>query len=171
MGKLRHNEGFSWDMQGGYQPAHRKFYLPDEADFWEASWYQRGEDDFTPLQLGSLRLGFQICTELWFMQRARAYGQQGVHLLLNPRAAGGATRQKWLVGGQAAAVISGAFCLSSNKATPSDSSLWLGGMGWIVSPDGDVLGLTSAEQPYVTVEIDPQEAERAKHTYPRYVRD
>jgi len=45
----------------------------------------------------------------------------------------------------------------------------LGGQGWIVGPDGQVLGLTSRERAFVTVEIDLREAERAKQTYPRYV--
>ena len=46
----------------------------------------------------------------------------------------------------------------------------MGGQGWIVGPDGEILGITSREQPFVTVEIDPQKADRAKKTYPRYVK-
>ena len=47
----------------------------------------------------------------------------------------------------------------------------LGGQGWVAGPDGQVLGLTSRERRCVTVEIDLREAERAKQTYPRYVRE
>lgn len=45
----------------------------------------------------------------------------------------------------------------------------LGGQGWIIGPDGEVLGMTSSEQPFVTVDIDLSLADRAKDTYPRYV--
>jgi N-carbamoylputrescine amidase len=167
-GQKRFNEGFIWDEIQGYRPAHHKYYLPNDDGFWEASWYQRGDGDFIPIKSGKIWMGFLICTELWFMQHARTYGQQGIHLLLTPRATGKQTLDKWLAGGRSAAVISGAFSLSSNHFDPA---LDFGGQGWVINPDGQVLGITSQEQPFVTVEIDLDEAEKAKQTYPRYVPD
>ena len=168
---LRQNEGFAWNAQNGYRAAHTKYYLPDEDRFWEASWYQRGDGVFSPVNVGTFNVGFLICTELWFMQRARLYGKQGIHILANPRATERGTCDKWLTGGRAAAVVSGAFCLSSNRFAPGARPGDMGGLGWIISPDGVVLGVTSQEQPFVTVEIDLSEADRAKITYPRYVLD
>ena len=78
----------------------------------------------------------QICTELWFMEHARAYGQGGVHLLAVPRATPRETLDKWLAGGRAAAIVSGAFTLSSNSASRPADIANLGGQGWIVGPDG-----------------------------------
>jgi N-carbamoylputrescine amidase len=178
-GGLRQNEGFAWDAQNGYRAAHTKYYLPDEDRFWEASWYQRGNGDFTPLNVATfersnvatLKAGFLICTELWFMQRARAYGKQDIHILANPRATERSTCDKWLAGGRAAAVVSGAYCLSSNRAAAGDRPEEMGGLGWVISPDGEVLGVTSQERSFVTAEIDLAAAERAKFTYPRYVLD
>jgi predicted amidohydrolase len=167
----RLNEGFVWDAGDGYRPAHHKYYLPDDPGFWEASWYGRGEADFTPIRCGGAAVGFLICTELWFMQRARAYGQAGIHLLVCPRATELRTVDKWLAGGRAAAVIAGAFCLSSNPYTSSDSLVSLGGQGWIIDPDGNVLALTTGERPFATLDIDLAQAEAAKTTYPRYVLD
>jgi N-carbamoylputrescine amidase len=163
----RLNEGFVWTPEQGYRGAHAKYYLPDEDGYWEASWYQRGEGDFTSIQSGQLRIGFTICTELWFTERARAYGKAGVHLVAAPRATGEPTVEKWLVGGRTAAVVSGAFCASSNRVRGEKTVF--GGLGWVIGPDGDVLGVTSREQPFVTVSIDLAEAELAKQTYPRYV--
>lgn len=167
----RLNEGFTWDAHNGYRPAHHKYYLPDDPGFWEASWYGRGEDNFVPINCGPSVAGFLICTELWFMQRARAYGQASVHLLVCPRATERKTVDKWLAGGRAAAVIAGAFCLSSNPYTASDTPVSLGGQGWIIDPDGNVLGLTTVERPFVTLDLDLTLAEVAKMTYPRYVQD
>jgi N-carbamoylputrescine amidase len=73
----RLNEGFIWEPAGGYRGVHAKHYLPDEEGFWEASWYGRGEGDFIPAGCRDARIGFAICTELWFLERARAYGRQG----------------------------------------------------------------------------------------------
>jgi N-carbamoylputrescine amidase len=168
-GARRLNEGFVWDAAGGYRGVHAKYYLPDEEGFWEASWYDRGAGDFTPIASGALGIGFLICTELWFFERARAYGKAGAHLIVTPRATGQATVEKWLVGGRAAAVVSGAFSLSSNRVDLRSDGSGFGGQGWVVGPDGQVLGLTSPQQPFVTVPIDLQEAERARHTYPRSV--
>lgn len=168
-GKLRLNEGFCWEAVNGYRAAHAKRYLPDEDGFWEATWYGRGPDDFTPFQAAGAACGFLICTELWFLERARAYGRQGVEILANPRGTLYATREKWLLGGRVAAVVSGAFCLSSNRCGPPGAAPVYGGLGWVIDPDGEVLGLTSPQQPFLTIEIDLQAARRAKGTYPRYV--
>jgi len=103
------------------------------------------------------------------MERARAYGKAGAHLIVTPRATPLSTVDKWLAGGRVAAVVSGAFSLSSNRAGAGAQGMRFGGQGWIIGPDGEALGLTSRECPIVTLDIDLNEAERAKSTYPRYV--
>ncbi len=168
---VRLNEGFAWDVEHGYRAAHTKYHLPDESGYWEASWYARGDGRFEPLTTGPARVGFLICTELWFFGHARAYGQQGVHVLANPRATEKATVDKWLVAGRAAAVVAGAYALSSNHINPPGRPADLGGQGWCVGPDGDVLGVTTRAQPFLTIPVDLALAEAAKRSYPRYVAD
>ena len=165
----RLNEGFSWSKETAYTIAHHKYHLPNEEDFWEASWYQPGDGSFTSLQCSDARVGFAICTELWVMENARRYGKEGVHLIVTPRATPKASLERWLVAGRAAAIISGAFSLSSNHVSTERHSLQLGGQGWIITPEGEVLGLTSREQPFVSAEVELNAAELAKSTYPRYV--
>jgi N-carbamoylputrescine amidase len=141
---------------------HDKVYLPNDEGFYEASWYDYSQNDFVPFTINKskIRAGVLICTELWFMEHAREYGEQGIQLLLNPRSTEKGTVDKWLTGGRAAAVISGAYCLSSNLS---------GGQGYIISPDGEVLGKTSEEEPFLSLDIDLSLADKAKKTYPRYV--
>lgn len=150
--------------------AHAKYYLPDEPGFWEASWYQQGDGDFAVLSTDRGCLGFLICTELWFTHHARDYAAQGVQLLICPRATPRSSADKWIAGGRTAAVVSGAFCLSSNLGGSTAQGGDYAGRGWVIEPEeGDVLGLTSAGQPFVTVGIDLEAADNAKRTYPRYV--
>jgi N-carbamoylputrescine amidase len=163
----RRNEGFVWDTQG-YRSVHDKYYLPEEEGFWEATWYERGELDFKAVETTSIKAGFTICSELWFTEHARDYAQQGIHILACPRATELATTDKWIAGGLVGAVMSGAFCISSNRGGEGSGIRW-GGNGWIIDPDGDVLGLTSKEEPFLTMDLDLATAERAKTTYPRYV--
>lgn len=167
----RRNQAYLLDNTEGYKPVHDKAYLPDEEGFWEATWYEAGPPSFSPVTWHGVRMGFLICSELWMLHHARNYGRAGVQLLLCPRVTPRETLDKWLVGGRAAAVVSGAYCLSSNAVSPRGARPDLGGMGWIVDPDGEVLATTSASQPFVTLALDLSAADEAKKTYPRYLQN
>jgi N-carbamoylputrescine amidase len=168
----RQNQGYLWDAKNGLQDAHVKYYLPDDPGFWEATWYSRGPKEFSTVEAAGCKLGFLICTEIWFNQHARAYGKKGVHLIVCPRATPRSTADKWVAGGRTAAVVSGAYCLSSNLSGATSAGGDYAGVGWIIEPEGgQVLGLTSKESPYLTLDLDLSRAERAKNTYPRYVLD
>jgi N-carbamoylputrescine amidase len=166
VGRRRLNEGFVW-KEGRAKGVHYKSYLPDEAGYYEASWYDRGDRVFSAFDVEGLKTGFMICSELWSMGDARGYGSLGTHLIAVPRTTGRASLDKWVAGGKTAAVVSGAYCLSSNRRGRRGEATF-GGCGWAFDPDGKVLGLTSRAKPFVTVEVDPRVAEKAKKTYPRY---
>jgi predicted amidohydrolase len=169
---IRHNVGYVWEPERGRTDVHAKVYLPNEPGYWEAAWYRRGTKAFEGHETTHGKIGFLICTELWFTQHARQYGKQGVQLLVCPRVTPRSTAAKWITGGQVAAVISGAYCLSSNLVGKTSQGGDFAGVGWIIEPEeGQVLGLTSPDQPFLTLELDLSIADGAKHTYPRYVLD
>ncbi len=164
--KRRLNQGFVWTKKGGARGVHYKSYLPNERGYYEALWYDRGDREFRPFLTGGAKAGLMICTDMWALVHARSYGKQGVHLIAVPRATGKASVEKWVAGGKAAAIISGAFTFSSNRSG-SRGDVEFGGCGWAIDPDGRVLGLTSKAKPFVTVDVDLKDAEAAKETYPR----
>lgn len=166
----RYNVAYIWTADNGIEWVHSKTYLPDDDGYWEATWYDRAPIDFQPVTVNGVSIGVMICTEIWFMQHARDYGQAGVHLIVNPRSTPLSTNDKWLAGGRTASVIAGAYCLSSNHAGQADH-VELGGAGWATDPDGIILAVTSEEQPFITVDVDLRYAESSKHEYPRYVDD
>jgi N-carbamoylputrescine amidase len=166
----RFNEAFIWDIESGYRAVHHKTYLPDEPDFYEATWYNRGPVSFIPTGTRFGKIGFLVCTEIWFTEHARAYARQGVCLVLCPRTTEIASADKWVMGGRVAAIMAGAFCLSANRSGSRPGGITWGGSGWIAEPSqGELLGRTSTGEPYVTVDIDLAQADAAKYTYPRYV--
>ncbi len=165
----RLNEAFVWSLETGHRAAHYKRYLPNEDGFWEASWYEPGDGRFDAKRTSGITVGFLLCTELWYPEHAREYGRAGADLIAVPRATDAANRSKWVAGGRTAAVVAGSFCASSNRGGTSGGMDWAG-TGWVIDPDGEVLALTSNDDPFVTVEIDLDVALRAKKTYPRYVR-
>lgn len=169
---LHFNQGFVWDPKNGARAAHNKHYLPDEEGFWEASWYSAGGGGFSSVEMRGTEVGFMICTEMWFLQHARDYGRKGVQILACPRATLAESVDKWIAGGRVAAVVSGAYCLSSNFSGPAGHHGDWAGTGWIIEPEeGRVLGTTSCEVPFLTMDIDLDVAAAAKQTYPRYVPD
>ena len=167
----RRNQAFIWTLEAGAARVRDKRYLPDEPGYWEASWYDRGDPEFPTVFVADARIGILVCTDLWFFEWARHYARSGVDLLCLPRATPYDSLARWLAGGQVAATCSGAYCMSSNQWNPSGAGIDCGGLGWVVDPDGNVLATTSAEEPFVTVEVDLDIARQAKSTYPRYVRE
>ena len=150
-GNERYNTGFVWEAATGSRAAHAKAFLSNEEGAWEATWYHRAFPEFTPAHVGHACIGFLICTELWALEQARLYGEEGVHLLVTPRYTRAATFETWLAAGRVAAVLSGAFGLSSNRV---DDRGACGGQGWVVGPDGKVLALTGEQEPFMTVDLD-----------------
>ncbi|HWH27936.1 MAG TPA: carbon-nitrogen hydrolase family protein [Mycobacteriales bacterium] len=160
----RRNEAYAAERGGAVRGLHDKSYLPDEPGFWEASWYDRGEGGYAVTDVGGLRAGVLVCTEMWFLEHARALGRAGAHVVATPRVTPVETLDKWLAGGRTCAVVAGAWSLSSNSGEPEH-----GGLGWAVDPEGEVMATTSREQPFATVEIDLAAVDDAKARYPRYV--
>ena len=165
----RLNEAFIATPDGA-TAFHHKRYLPDEEAFWEASWYERGDETFDLVRAMDAAIGVQICTEMWMLDLSRQYGLRGADIIAVPRATPATSRDRWVVGARAAAIVSGAFCISSNHSGTSTAGEPFAGQGWIVDPDGEVLALTSDAERFVTRELDLRHARVAKTTYPRYVR-
>jgi N-carbamoylputrescine amidase len=161
----RFNQGYLASADG-VMPLRSKFFLPNEPGGWEARWFDRGDAAFPAFHAGALSFGLNVCSELWALESYAAYAQCGVQAILSPRATEAATTAKWLSAGVVAAVRSGAFSLSSNRVDPTGAC---GGVGWIISPDGDILATTTPDVPFVTIDIDLTASVAARASYPRYI--
>jgi len=159
----RFNQAFCWTWDGEYRSARAKYYLPDEPDGWEATWFDRGDRDFSPVTVGAVTVAFQLCTELLFTEAAWEIGRRGAQLIAAPRATGG--HRRWRMAACLAAIMSGCFVASANRRSYDSEAF--AGRSWLISPEGEILAETSADSPFLTVEIDLAEANRAKRTYPR----
>ncbi len=168
-----YNTAFVYEKGAGHRKIHTKSLFPEEEHFWEATWFDRENiPSFKPLEIDGIKIGVLLCTEMWFTEHARAYGKQGVDLLLCPRATGIDSVNQWLRCGQTLSVISGAYCLSSNRSGHGDKDFQWGGMGWITKPmNGSTLGVTSANEKFITRDLDLSRSQAAKNDYPLYVSD
>jgi predicted amidohydrolase len=158
-GALRYSAGFVWNEDEGItETIHVKSCLSNEDGFWETTWYQKAVPDFESATVGAARVGMLIGLELWVPEGASTYGGDKVHLIAIPRmdrsvdaAECVASNEEWLSGGRAAALESGAFCVSSSRGGHNNTA---GGTGWVLAPDGRILARTSGEEPFVTAEVD-----------------
>jgi N-carbamoylputrescine amidase len=165
------NTAYIYERDKGLKALHTKYYFPEEPSFWEATWYQQHEKKFEVAMIDGFKIGILLCTEMWFTEHARAYGKLDIDLLLCPRATGVGSVPQWIRCGQTLAVISGAYCLSSNKRGSGDDGFLWGGNGWAAEPqNGNLLGLTGDQQ-FLSVILDLDKAREAKKDYPLYVKE
>ena len=164
------NEAFL--MAGGvYRPIHDKHYFPQEAGFFEETWFAPERPGFDVAEFCGLRIGVLLCTELMFTEWARHYRRQGAHLIVSPRASG-TTMRHWHAAARMAAVVSGCYVLSSNRMSyGADSGQHFGGRGFVYSPIGELLGETSAARPFLCANIELALVADAQRSYPCYVRE
>jgi N-carbamoylputrescine amidase len=162
----RVNEAFVWTAAWGVEGVHTKQHFPDVPGFFEARWFQPGERRFRVAQAGGVRAGFLICTDVMFNEHARHYGREGAQVIAVPRATGKSNRDRWLVALRMAAIVSGCYVLSSNRAGADSRGQEFGGGGWVVDPTGEVVAETSAEAPVVCRELDLDLVAKAQQGYP-----
>jgi N-carbamoylputrescine amidase len=155
-GNARWNDGFIRDEEGVHS-VHARFWPPDERAAREAAWFHSATaPEFIPLETHGLIIGFLIGTEVRLQDEARQYGAEDVDIIAMPRTGVAADFDAWLERARADAVVARAYALSSNRSGD------FGGRGWIIAPDGRVLGLTSATQPFFTADLEIE----TKHRMP-----
>jgi len=166
------NTAYVWSKKTGHIKGHTKHFFPEEEGFYERTWFDREPKKFELVEINGLKIGFLLCTEIWFTQYTRKYGLEGMDFLLCPRATGKSSTDQWIRCGQTSSVIGGAYCLSSNRSGIGEDNFNWGGTGWICQPmDGALLGVTSNESPFLTIDIDSAKSKQAKNDYPIYVKE
>lgn len=161
------NEAFA--LEGGrYRRLHQKHFFPEEEGWYERSWFGNAVPGFELAEIGGLRVGVLLCTELMFNERARAYGLAGADLIVVPRATG-QSMTGWHAGCAMAAIVSGAYVVSSNRAGAEPGGPLFGGGGLAYGPDGKLIAQTSAAEPALSIAIDAGWPARQKREYPGYV--
>lgn len=163
------NEAFL-TTAGRYQPIHHKHFFPQEPGFFEDAWFAPQLSGFNLIEHHGLKIGVLLCTELMFNEWARHYRRKGAHVIAVPRASGAS--QKWYTAAAMAAIVSGCYVLSSNRApAANDRESNFGGRGFAFSPAGELLAETSPSNPFVSVDIDLTVVTEAQRNYPCYVRE
>ncbi len=163
------NEAFAL-IQGAYRIAHHKHYFPVEAGFHETAWFRTERPGFDAVDAGPIKVGFMLCTELFFNEWARHYRRQGAQLIAVPRASGEGV-EHWRTAAAMAAIVSGCYVVSSNRVGGASPEVTFGGKGFAFAPDGSLIVETSADEPVVVFDLDPGRSVEQQTQYPCYVQE
>jgi N-carbamoylputrescine amidase len=162
----RHNTGLLFGEAGDLITSYKKVHLPEEEGFWETSHYEPGTEPPRVVEACGIRLGFQICSDINRPMGAQILAAQKADLILCPRATPSASYPRWRLVFRAAAVMSGAYVLSTNRPGP-EAGVPIGGGSLLVGPDGTVL--TETESHVTVMTIEPATVERQRLEYPAYL--
>lgn len=166
-GKRLANEAFVL-VNGDVRPLHRKQYFPNEPGWYESEWYAGDSSGFSVAEVLGVKVGVLLCTEAMFNERARAYGKQKASLIVMPRASG-TEIESWKIAGAMAALVSGAYVVSSNRIGRSGNGTHFGGGGFAYAPQGRLLAVTTPADALQMFELDPAISASAQREYPCYV--
>ncbi len=168
-GKKLANEAFAL-VGGDYRFGHQKHYFPEGPGFYEATWFRTERTGFDVVEAGGLKVGFMLCTELMFTEWARHYRRQGAQLIVAPRTTGPSVA-RWKTAAAMAAMVSGCYVVSSNRAGQTSKELTFGGKGFAFAPDGTLILETSAEAKVVSFDLDLDRVAYQQSQYPCDVRE
>ena len=143
-----------------------KMHLPQEEGFWEADYYDPGQQPPEVCDALGFPLGVQICSDIHRPFGMSYLAQQGVSLVLCPRATERGTYAAWKRVYQASARIHSCYIASVNRPAP-ENGVPLGGPSLLVGPDGEVL--VEGDEEVLYAELDLQKIVQAKAGYPGYL--
>lgn len=167
-GKRLANEAFSLE-EGTYEILHHKHLFPAEEGWQEEAWFAPAVRGFVTKKVRGVETGILLCTELMFNEKARHLGRSGAQLIAVPRASG-LNRFSWQIAGAMAAIVSGAYVVSSNRVGSDDDNLpMFGGCGFAMNPSGEMIDSTTSSRTIIRIELDLAKAAASKHQYPVYV--
>jgi len=143
-GNEHYVEGFAWSPDAGFLSVHAQ-----------------ASRDFVPLEVDGVDIGFMMGPEVT-ARGELPYVRGDVDIVAMPRCTRAEQFAQRLERACAVATGVGAFALSSNRSAPFE------GQGWIVAPDGRVLGTTSGSQPFCSLQIElPSEQLAADRAIPQ----
>lgn len=165
-GARRYNTALLFWSDGRLAASYRKVHLPEEEGFWETRHYDPGDALSPIVEIGGVRVGMQICSDVNRPEGCHLLGAFGAEVICNPRATEAATWPRWRTVLVANALTSGAYVLSVNRPAP-EQGVPLGGPSFAVAPTGEVLAETT--DPMALVTIDKAVVAQARARYPGYL--
>ena len=166
---------YAWLEDGRITGLHRKVHLVTYGMFEESRDLAAGEH-YRPIESKLGRLGVLVCEDLWHMEGAWLYFQQGVDALIVPSASpargveagqdGLGSVRTWRSLLETTATMTQSWIVHVNR-TGWEDGISFGGGSRVIDPYGNEVGALAGLDPgRLAVEVDPREAARARTRVP-----
>ena len=154
------------DQQGAIAGTYRKIHVPQIPLWEERAYFSPGDKEFPVFDLGSVKIGVQICWDNFFPEGTRVLALRGAQIVFAPTAAAFASQQRWLKVIAANAIVNGLFIVRVNRVGDEPKQNFYG-MSFCISPEGDLVDEpTGLQEGILLAEIDLDEISRVRKEWP-----
>ncbi|HEY3347966.1 MAG TPA: nitrilase-related carbon-nitrogen hydrolase [Nitrospirota bacterium] len=152
------------DADGTVAGKYRKVHIPDIPLWREKSYFSPGSE-FPVIQTKHLKIGVQLCWDIFFPEGFRALALKGAQLIVVPTAAAFATAKKWERMAAAAATSNGVYVLRVNRVGGSERQRFYG-RSFLVNPFGETpVEPTGKSDCVFLTDYDSDELEEARELW------
>lgn len=156
--------------KGEIKPIHMKQHFPNEAGYWEAQWFERGDLKLNVFEIANIKCGVLLCTDAMFLEQARQLRSLGAQVIIVPRATTGDCGDLWSSTLALIAKLYGCYVLSANRfTTDTTAPVQFNGQSMAFSPQGELLATTSTQSPLLHLAINAEEVASRAQDYPVYL--
>ncbi len=163
------------EKDGSIFDLYRKMHIPDDPGFYEKYYFTPGDKGFKVVDTSAGKIGTLICWDQWFPEAARLASMAGAELLVYPTAIGTLPEESdtdkqefmdaWLTVQRSHAIANGCYVAGINRVgVEGGTKFW--GNSFVAGPFGQIIAQAGEEEEILTVEIDFDEIEKQRQTWP-----
>jgi len=159
------NTAFVIDADGSLAGKYRKIHVPDIPMWREKYYFSPGDMGFGVFETKYVKIGVQICWDVFFPEGARTLALNGAQLIVVPTAAAYASASRWEHMASSAAIANGVYVMRVNRVGGPERQRFYG-KSFVVDPFGEIpLEPTGKNDAIMLTEMDTAEIEEARRIW------
>lgn len=170
-GPKLYNTSTVFDESGRMLGIYRKTHIPHDENFYEQSYFDRGNTGFQVFPTSYGRIGPMICYDQWYPEAARCNALLGAEMVFYPTAIGTVTgieqtegdwQQAWENVMRGHAIANGMVVAACNRAGTEDKMEFWGG-SFVIDAFGKTLARGSKDEEIVLATVDLEHGENVRN--------
>ncbi|MBI5788136.1 MAG: hypothetical protein HZA78_04685 [Candidatus Schekmanbacteria bacterium] len=154
------------NQEGGIAGHYRKIHIPDFPLWWEKYYFNSGDSGFPVFDLGFIKIGIQICWDVFFPEGFRILALKGAEMVFCPTAAACVTKNRWQKAISGHTVANNFYVMRVNRVGKEEKQSFYGN-SFCTDPHGEVIGeAEDSDQSILLCDIDLDEVEKMRRCWP-----
>jgi len=164
-GDAYYNTAFVIDADGSIAGKYRKVHVPEIPLWQEKFYFASGDLGFPVVQTKYVRLGVQLCWDIFFPEGCRALALKGAELVVAPTAAAFSSALRWERMVTSAAIANGVYVFRVNRVGGTEQQRFYG-KSFMVNPFGEItIEPTGKMDAVVFADVDLDEIAEARQVW------